>query len=361
MRWRRTIKILTALTTGSMISLGLFRVCMQQQQLADDRSKLAKGVNLTELWTLGGLPQWVRIRGRDATKPLLLWIHGGPGFPQTPFAVADCELEKDFIVIQWDQRGAGRTYRENRRPPNMRVEQFVDDAHELLVTALRRFERRKCVLVAHSWGSIIGALVASRYPELVSIYIGVGQIASYQASERYRFDQAMAAAVRGGHEKALSTLRGVGPPPHRDMDDCKVIDRWFNQLVPRQGTPVSPWVFIKLAFGSPDYSWLDLVAIPRGVALSIDSLWKQIYYETDLTRSALRIDVPVHFITGEDDRIAPLLVAQDYLNRLEASRGRELHRFARSSHWPFLEEREKFCALIRKLGAEPADSSGQSR
>lgn len=359
MRWRRGLKILGGLIAGTVVSLGLLRVWLQQQQRTADRSELAAGIDLDERWTLGGLPQCVRIRGKDATKPLLLWIHGGPGFPQLPFAAADRALERHFIVIHWDQRGAGRTFREDPHPPNMRLEQFVDDSHQLLVAALRRFGREKCVVIGHSWGSIVGAIVASRYPELVSVYIGVGQMVSFQASERYRFEEAISAATRDGNERALAALQAVGPPPHRDMNDCKVIDRWFDQLVPRKGQPVSPWVFARLAFCSPDYSWLDLVAIPRGFALSEDKLWREIYYDVDLTRSVRQFEVPAHFLVGDDDRIAPIEVTRDYLRRLEGRFVRKIHPFARSSHWPFLEESEEFCQLVRDLGIEPT-SGGAS-
>ena len=60
---------------------------------------------------LGGLGQEVVVRGRDDRNPLLLVLHGGPGFAEMPlFTTYNAGLEDDFLVAYWDQRGAGRSF-----------------------------------------------------------------------------------------------------------------------------------------------------------------------------------------------------------------------------------------------------------
>ncbi|MEY2493127.1 MAG: hypothetical protein QOH24_2078 [Verrucomicrobiota bacterium] len=120
------------------------------------------GIASLEKVRLGGIDQWIQIRGDDRAKPILLFLHSGPGFPEMPFSHVNAALEKDFVVVQWDQRGAGKSYSSSTPENSMTIEQFVADTHELVVLLLERFARSKLILVAHSWGSIGAATAAPR-------------------------------------------------------------------------------------------------------------------------------------------------------------------------------------------------------
>lgn len=341
-RWLgRALAVALALGTAGAIT----RVWAQSRAAERLRAELAHGVDLDERIVLGGVPQWVRLRGRDRTKPALLWLHGGPGFPQLPFAAATADLEREFIVIQWDQRGAGRTFRE-APDAELTLARYVADAEELLRVLLPRLGKSDCVLVAHSWGSLVGAELAARAPRLVRCYVGVGQMVSYRAGEQDRYARSLATARARGLAEAERELERVGPPPHLDMDECRVIDRWFARLHPPSLSGPSPWRFVRLACSSPEYGWLDLVALGRGFWRSTAVLGPELYYDIDLADSVSRLPMPVHLLCGEHDRVAPLHLAEGWLAQLEAPRGKQLHRFHASTHWPFLEEPERFCALV---------------
>lgn len=169
------------------------------------------GIDAVEKIWLGGLDQWIQIRGQDRTKPILLFLHGGPGFPQMPFAHLNAELEQYFVVVQWDQRGAGKSYSRAVPDESMRVAQFVADAHELVQSLLARFGARKCYLVAHSWGSLFGAQLVARYPELFFAYVGIGQTVDLPQTEQVLYQFALDSAQNDRNEDAIVGSRADRP------------------------------------------------------------------------------------------------------------------------------------------------------
>lgn len=163
------------LLAATVVVLILLRLYAQHKVAREIRVTAPRGIHSIEKVKLGGLDQWIQIRGEDRSKPILLFLHGGPGFPQMPFSHLNAELEKEFVVVQWDQRGAGKPYSWSIPDKSMQVDQFVSDAHDLVQLLLQRFRAPKCYLVAHSWGSMFGVLTVARYPELFYAYVGIAR------------------------------------------------------------------------------------------------------------------------------------------------------------------------------------------
>ena len=135
-----------------------------------------EGIALLESVTLGGHRQWVLVRGADKTNPILLFLHGGPGSPYMGLAHAfQGDLEKHFVVVQWDQRGSGKSFPDTP-PGSMTVDQFRADTHELVLWLRQRFHRDKIYLLGHSWGAFLGISEAKSHPENLYAYIGAGQM-----------------------------------------------------------------------------------------------------------------------------------------------------------------------------------------
>lgn len=140
-----------------------------------------RSISQIERITLGGLPQTIRIRGDDrAANPVLLFVHGGPGLPEMPVAQRNADLESIFTIVQWDQRGAGKSFRFDT--PDMHAAQFVEDTLELSRALRRRFGGRKIYLAGYSWGSLIAARAVAREPELFAAYIGISQLVNIHQS-----------------------------------------------------------------------------------------------------------------------------------------------------------------------------------
>jgi len=336
---------LVLLLLAAVVTIGVLRGYWQRRSADRIRITSPNGIASLEKISLGGVNQWIQIRGDDTAKPILLFLHGGPGFPQMPFAHLNAELEQHFVVVQWDQRGAGKSYSRSVPDESMRMAQFVSDAHELVQLLLARFGARKCYLVAHSWGSLFGAQLVARYPDLFFSYVGIGQTVDLPQSEQVLYQFALDSAQSERNEKAIADLERIGRPPHSDADH-KFMEKWVTYYSEREHPSLSRSWMTRLAFESPAYSWLDLFKIPIGVRYSYQRLWREIFYETSLFKQAPRIDVPVYFFLGRHDKVVTSEVAQRYFDALDAPRGKQIVWFEQSGHWPHFEEPEKYRATL---------------
>ena len=160
--------------------------------------------------SIGGIEQWVAIRGRDHTRTAMLFLHGGPGEAQSAFLPIFAPWEDRFVVAQWDQRGSGRTFGKNGTgTPDMTLEQMTRDVVEVTEYVLDQLNARKLVLVGHSWGTILGLGAIRLRPELFHAFVGTGQVVSgSEIIERMR-SSAIAQAQAAGDAESVAALRAL--------------------------------------------------------------------------------------------------------------------------------------------------------
>jgi len=341
---RRAAAILTLLLVGAVVSLLALRAVRQHQVAERIKINSPTGIDSLEKIRLGGVDQWILIRGWNRENPVMLLLHGGPGFPGMPFAHVTVELEKRFVVVRWDQRGAGKSYSPSVPDSSMNMKQFVADTLELTDLLSRRFNQPRILLGAHSWGSMIAALAVAQSPDRFSAYLAVCQAANAPESERLIYRWALDKAAEEGNEKASSELKQLGPPPYERMADYHTMTGWIARFSGAEHPAITRWRFVRLALESPFYSWADLLRIPLGAKFSFSRLWREAFYDTDLFKQAPRLDVPVFFFLGRHDHTATAsaAMAERYFEALEAPRGKRLIWFENSGHWPHLEEPERF-------------------
>jgi len=312
-----------------------------------------RSIALLEKLRIGGAEQWVLQRSEDVRAPLLLFLHGGPGTSQLTANRRNTRaLEKDFVVVNWDQRGAGKSYRAIREVGRMNVEQFVQDTRELTNHLLAKFGQKRLVLVGHSWGSVIGALAASRYPDLYACYVGIGQIAIMKEGERASWQWTLDRAREARDRPAIRALEEMGPPPY--SGDWQASTLTQRRLLARFGgevhgsrTGAMGSVLGGLLF-SREYGLADRLNYFRGIFGSMRLLWPELM-TVDLFRSAPRFEIPVLFMLGRHDRECPAEIAARYFDALAAP-SKELVWFERSGHLPNAEERDAFNrALLDKV------------
>jgi pimeloyl-ACP methyl ester carboxylesterase len=349
MRAKRIIMLVVLLLASVVVALLALRAFWQHQAAKRIRITSAVGIESLEKIKLGGVDQWILIRGWNRDNPVLLLMHGGPGFPCMPFAHVAGELEKRFVVVHWDQRGAGKSYSPSV-DRSMNIKQFVSDTLELSDLLRGRFNQKHIFLGAHSWGSIIGALAVAEAPDRFSAYFAISQAANAPESERLMYRWALDKAAKAGNEEALAELNKPGPPPYERFGDYNRMVDWIARFSSAEHRPLTRWRFVHLALESPFYSWADLVRIPLGAKFSFSRLWREAFYDTDLLKQAPRLDVPVFFFLGRHDHTATAsaAMAERYFTILDAPRGKQLVWFEHSGHWPQLEEPERFqTELIR--------------
>jgi pimeloyl-ACP methyl ester carboxylesterase len=349
MRAKPIVMTIILLLAGVVVALLALRAFWQYQTAQRIRISSSTAIESIEKVSLGGVDQWILIRGWNRDNPVLLLMHGGPGFPCMPFAHVASELEKRFVVVHWDQRGAGKSYSPSK-DSSMNIKQFVSDTLELTNLLRGRFNQPRIFLSAHSWGSMIGALAVAQAPDRFSAYFAISQAANAPESERMMYQWALDKAAAEANEKAIAELTKPGPPPYKRFADYNRMVAWITRFSGKGHRPVSRWRFVRLALESPFYSWTDLVRIPLGAKFSFSQLWREAFYETDLLKQAPRLDVPVYFFVGRHDHTATAsaAMAERYLTALEAPRGKRLIWFEHSGHWPQLEEPQRFqTELIR--------------
>ncbi|MDO4572847.1 MAG: alpha/beta hydrolase, partial [Clostridia bacterium] len=161
---------------------------------------------------LGGLPQRIHIRTEDPAKPVLLFLHGGPGVCNRHSVMKhDLDLLDSFTLVCWDQRGSGGSYW-GAKAETLTVERLTDDAAELVEWLCREFRKEKIFIIGGSWGSELGTWLACRYPARIAAYVGFGQLVNGEKNEQISYDFALREAEKAGDAKAVAALKRVGPP-----------------------------------------------------------------------------------------------------------------------------------------------------
>lgn len=301
---------------------------------------------------LGGVDQWVMIRGANLANPPLIHLHGGPGFSETRlFRHFNSALEKRFTVVYWDQRGAGKSFDRTIPKSSMTVEQSLADLDELVDMVCALAGQAKVVLHGHSWGSALGVLYASRRPQRVAAYVGTGQIGDWPAAESASYAYALAEAQRRGNRRALKGLRAIGPPPYPASSVFK--ERTWVQRLDGQLSPKALWKLRPILF-STESAPLDLPNQLRGFRFSMNAMWDEVS-TLNLLEAAPALQMPVFVFPGRHDHWVPPETSVAYFDALSAPL-KELLWFDLSGHEPFVDEPAKFnnavTDMVRPLVAQ---------
>jgi len=297
-------------------------------------------IDVLESVVLGGVTQWIRIRGEDETNPVLLLMQQGPGLPiinEVRRFDRQLGLERHFTVVYWDQRGTGLSSQSLRRGPgrfDLSVTTMVGDTVALLELLSRRFGG-KTFVAGFSFGATFAACAAVKRPELVEAVIAVGMDIDIPAAERHTFQFALDAARKRNHHRAIRQLEAIGPPPHPTVKQFRTQARWAANFggVTRGATFTSiARALLTSVVRSPDYSTLDLIRTLRGITASQAALLPQLA-DTDLVRDLPRLDIPIIMIQGRLDQVTPGAPAQRFFDAVSAPMKR-LEWFDESAHTP---------------------------
>ena len=298
---------------------------------------------------LGGVEQAYRERGVSADLPLLLFLHGGPGVPEMPLAAINAELEKNFIVVHWDQRGAGKSFDPANPPKGMTVDQFTDDALELTDLLLEEHGREKLHLVGFSFGSLIGMKAVHRHPEKFITYTSIAQLVNIPASEVILKEEALKRANEAGDTRALRKLESYGETADDTHAEEAVINKISSNLVSHNVTnPFGMWDYLGTAFVSGIYSPYEIGKTIYGRRYSGEAMDTELY-EVDLRKSVPSIKVPATFLLGRWDTLLSAKLAEDYIKNLGSPRGKSIVWFEESGHPMHLEQPDKFLEVMRGI------------
>lgn len=298
---------------------------------------------------LGGQDQWILIRGKDTAKPVLLFLHGGPGFSEMTLLRRQMhEMEKHFVLVSWDQRGTGKSFAALHPESSMTINQFLSDVHELTKLLSQRFKQEKIFLIGHSWGSVLGILSVRNHPELYKAYMGIGQVAYMQENERLSYEWTLEQAQKANDKQTVNKLTEIGQPPYTGdwqkklITQRRLLGKYHGEYFASSfgAFPQIIWNMIR----SSEYSLPDIVNFFKGISASIHLLWPELM-TINLMEQAPRLEVPVYFALGKHDHEVPYMLAEQYFNQLEAPT-KKLFWFENSAHLPHIEEKEKFLIFL---------------
>jgi len=300
-------------------------------------------VNTRGYLMLGGASQYVETFGTSQDLPLLLFIHGGPGWPQTPMLRhLNADLGKHFIVATWDQRGCGLSYMRDSAAANMSLAQIVSDAHDLTGILQKKFGQKKILLAGFSWGSIVGMELARKYPEDYSAYVAISQVVNISAGmaatrdwlRKEATDRKDAATIN-----ALNKLKGA---------NLASFLKQYDLIAPYNGAvfDTSTQAAVTRAMSvDPDYGSYDW---NKGFLYSSNTLARDMF-NADYRRLD-SLPIPLFFLSGRHDWNVPQTLTEKLFQKIRAPHKEQIW-FEKSGHGPLEEEPSRFGEVMASLPA----------
>jgi len=335
--------------------LGLFLIAIfyidltsgQTNPIRDEEGNIIPAsIAVLEKVELGGMEQWISIRGRNTANPVLIWLHGGPGSTQMPLAHhLDQELEKDFVVVHWDQRGAGKSNPRHFDEDTMSLEQFKNDGFELIEYVLERLDQEKVYLLGHSWGTCLGIEMTEEKPEYIHAYIGVSQVVNDRRAVQIAYDWLMETALEKDDRDRIEFLQDLGEPPYSHSEY-----RQLAQLVGEYGGnfDLKIWRIALIALRAPEYRVIDYFRLLGGMNRGGAPLHDHEMLHFNYIEEIPAVEVPVFFLVGAKDYNTPTALVKEYYQLIEAPQ-KDLTIFEDSAHTPFLKEPDHFYRTIVEI------------
>ena len=300
---------------------------------------------------LNGSKQWISIRGTDLNNPVLLFLHGGPGSANIAKLRVQCpELEEHFIVVNWDQRGAGKSYWAWLRGEQPSYTILREDTHALVTYLRNRFDGQKIYLMGFSWGSVLGLQTAHDYPEDLVAYISVNQEVDLIQAEALSLAYVQQTAQRLNDLNAIDALANIDPAyQSEDWYDQLMKERtWLTKYNGVYHTANSYNHEAMMLLKAPEYSLIDFAAWPFSSAKSLRTIWPEVM-GVNMFDEVPQIEVPVYFLVGEYDQNAPTSLKKEYYQFVQAPKGKELITFEFSAHDIFYDQPDELVETVIRI------------
>jgi len=321
----------------------VIRMIKRNKLYQENKIDTTLGIDREEVIELGGVNQYVYIRGENKNNPVILVLHGGPGSPLTPYIYKyQSGLEKDYTVVNWDQRNSGKTYFLNDpKTVDLSISIMVEDTKQLVEYLRNEFNQEKIIILGHSWGSVLGTAFIQTYPQYVEAYIGVGQLVNTVEALQLGYDEAKTAAVENNNKKdiqALEELKGYLPTSNDFNYDSffklrKIISKNLANGYDYQ--PMEELLF------SPYYSLNELSFFLKDSIELQGPLIDYVFEEYHVNDYGAVYQVPVLYILGEHDWLTPNILAKEFFDTIEAPK-KDYVLIEEAGHLTMLDQPESF-------------------
>ncbi|WP_433942925.1 alpha/beta fold hydrolase [Paenibacillus sp. SN-8-1] len=294
---------------------------------------------------INGTGHEVMIRGVDRNNPIIIFVHGGPGCSEIPYVRKyQEELERNFTIVHYDQRGSGKSYHFFEDYSNLTSDLLVDDLLELTDYVRKKLGQDKVLLIGHSFGTYIGMKAAAKAPEKYIAYVGIGQVANTVQSEMDSLNYTAVQAKQAGNLDDVERLELLRGSIERGEDATpRSLVRMYGgaaRLIDENRDYYTGFLF------NPEYNGLDVIRYFRGIAVSQDVLLKE-ERENTISRIVDRLDIPIYFVMGKYDYMTSVNAAKLYFDALKAPE-KHFVLFEKSAHYPQFEEKEQFAKWMNQ-------------
>ncbi|MGW6709515.1 alpha/beta fold hydrolase [Streptomyces sp. NPDC054956] len=326
---------------------GLFahRALRRTQAAAALRIESPNGIDERGFVRIGGIDQWISVRGEDRSNPVLVEIHGGPGAANSVYTSRTRCWERHFTIVRWDMRGAGKTF--GRGGPEGQGEatfaRVYEDALEVTRYAQRLLGADRVVLLASSYGSAFGLRLARNHPELYSAYVGTDQNIHTGGRDTSAYEALLERLRAAGKRRQLAQVEAIGPDPYA----WTARQQATYAKLSAQSDPLTLDTIKKVVLGSmwlsPLHSLRDLRDYFRGQSFS-----ERITEGTagfDDRADGTRFEIPFFVFQGEHDVLTPTAAAKAFVDEVEAP----VKHFAvieECSHFASFRRPERFLELL---------------
>ena len=290
---------------------------------------------------IGGIDQWISLNSSDCTLPVILFLHGGPANPISPFADAIyAGWEQQFTLVQWDQRASGKTWLRNQPAAGERLTlaQMTQDGLALVQYLQQILGNRPLILMGSSWGSALGIKMVQQQPDWFAAYVGSSQLVSGPQNSLASYQAVLKLATAAQDQVALAQLSKLGPPPYAKPNG--ILRRLSRQYEAKMATPApAHWWQAAPAFelekhapayeAAEEYSFLQFMGFDPATGQTTSGM----YHDIELQRDATVLKLPVYFIQGEADLVTVPANTRAYVNAIQAPH-KELIMVPKAGHGP---------------------------
>lgn len=312
------------------------------------KNNLKRPIYIEEYVSINDIDQYLFHSGTKYDNPVMLYLHGGPGSPESIFAYAFQEKWEDiFTVVHYDQRGSGKTLTKNPdKYPT--IDLLIKDLFETIQYLKKKYNKEKIVLLGHSWGSVLGSTFIKRYPEEVAYYIGVGQVICMLENERVGYEKVKELILQAKDKKSLKKLEFLGDYPG-DKFDSKSFKKCMQvrKLQGKYNLAVNMDLSIcKIAFKSPIFKLSDISAMIKGIKANEKTLdYLGVF---DLNSECAEYKVPIYYILGGNDWQTPYVIAREYFNKINAPY-KEFYLIPNAGHMTMLDQSQLFFDALLEI------------
>jgi pimeloyl-ACP methyl ester carboxylesterase len=353
-----TLIILCCIALIITLTIAFFRI----HNAFESKIDTATGIQENSYVAIGGIEQYMQIRGENTENPVILWLHGGPGFPLTYLTYFyQADLEKNYTVACFEQRGCGRTFYRNKddeSAPELTAEQLLTDTDEVVDYLRERFGQEKIILMGQSWGTVLGMKYINAHPEKIAAYVGVGQVTNFSQMKIYAAEKAAEMAVSSGNNEDSETLKRCIENFSETKNAENLHIKSLEEMVVttskyfKSDGEMSGVKQIFTAITSPEMSlndakWFLFAGNTQNIVDSQKNLIDYLYFGFDIMNLSEEFSLPIYFIQGENDCITPTDLVEKYYSKISAPK-KEMIVMENAGHTPFLDNPKEFCDIVNK-------------